>query len=401
MKRLSSNLALLLAGLVLVVSGCASDPNVEGAKLDLRNEDYASALENVNTALERNPENAEAHLLKGQILGAMAGREQTDLEEHNRLVGEMLQSFERAVEVDPGMADQVEQARMQAYVTEYQRGGQAFNRGQEDASAYTEAASYFANAGRIQPDSAAAFTNQAYALLNAGENEQAIEPLRQSIEMGGDTADNYYYLGQLLMSADRTEEVIPLLQEAQEKYPDNRDIQNMLMNAYITTGQTEQALENYEAAVQQEPENATYRYNYGTLLLNEGRHADAVEQFQRAVEIDPDYSDAYYNLGAAHVNQAVEVTNEIQELDDQLRSEQANLSEAEIQDLENEIQSLDQERRDLFQEAIEPLETAKQMAEQQGNDPQRICEALFSAYVQTGQEEQAQAVSECAGYNDE
>ena len=397
MKRLQSLVALFVGGLILVVSGCASDPNVEGAKLDLRNQDYESALENVNTALERNPENAEALKIKGDIYRQQAA-EVKDVDQHSKLIDQMLEAYNQAVKIDPAMQEAVEQAKLRAYINEYKQGGQAFNRGQNDKSAYEDAAVYFENASQIQPDSAAAYTNQAYALLNTGAAEEAIEPLQTAVDMGGDSADNYLYLTQLYNQADRTEETVPLLEEAREKYPDNRDIQSQLLNAYINTGQTEQAMQNYEQAVQREPKNATYRYNYGTLLLNAGQHEQAIEQFSRATEIDPDYTDAQYNLGATHVNWAVDLTDQIQKLDDKLRSQEAELSESEIQELESQIQSLDQERTQHFEAAIPALEKARQLSQAQGEDAQRICEALFSAYVQTGQEEKAQSISECAGY---
>src|SRR5690606_3707151 len=49
-------------------NGCASDPDVEGAKLYIRNEEYDQALENLNRALAGNPDNVEAHALKAEVL---------------------------------------------------------------------------------------------------------------------------------------------------------------------------------------------------------------------------------------------------------------------------------------------------------------------------------------------
>ena len=60
-------LALCLGGLLLVSSGCASNPNVEGAKLNLRNGNFQKALDNVEIALENDQQNAEAWLVKGDI----------------------------------------------------------------------------------------------------------------------------------------------------------------------------------------------------------------------------------------------------------------------------------------------------------------------------------------------
>ena len=73
MKRFPLLLALLFGGFLLIAAdGCSSDPNVEGAKLDLKNKDYDRAMENIGKALESNPENAEALELKGQILQEQA-----------------------------------------------------------------------------------------------------------------------------------------------------------------------------------------------------------------------------------------------------------------------------------------------------------------------------------------
>ena len=73
MKRFPIILSLLVGALLMGgADGCSSDPNVEGAKLDLRNQDYDRALRNLETALENNPQNAEAYELKGRVLSEKA-----------------------------------------------------------------------------------------------------------------------------------------------------------------------------------------------------------------------------------------------------------------------------------------------------------------------------------------
>src|SRR5690606_1797216 len=109
MKKFSVLCVLLVGGVLLMgANGCSSDPNIEGAKLDLRNKDYDRALENVNTALERNPQNAEALDLKGQILQEQAG-EVTDPEQHRQIVEQMLQAYNQAVQIDPGLQNDIQQ----------------------------------------------------------------------------------------------------------------------------------------------------------------------------------------------------------------------------------------------------------------------------------------------------
>ena len=104
MKR-NSIVLVLLTGLVLMgASTCSSDPNVEGAKLDLRNQDFDRAMENVETALQRDPDNAEALDLKGQIIQEQLATVQ-DVEQHSQAGGVVEVALEGAgVEIGHGVS---------------------------------------------------------------------------------------------------------------------------------------------------------------------------------------------------------------------------------------------------------------------------------------------------------
>lgn len=397
MKRIPIVFTLLLIGMVLGGAGCASDPNVEGAKLDLRNKDYARALENVNTALEKDPQNAEALDLKGRILQEQAFAVE-DREEHTALIAEMMEAYQQATAVDPALQEDVDQRLRLAYYNEYQRGIQAFNRAREDADQYNDAVLYFGNAALIQPDSAGAYVNQGIALMNAGRMAEAIGPFEQAIEHGEDQADTYIYLADLYATNERADEAVTLLEGARQRFPENTDILNNLLNAYVRANQMDRAKEVFGQAVQDDPNNKLYRYNYGSLLLNTEEYDAAIEQLRAAIAIDPQYSVAQYNLGAAFINKAVDVNERIQVLDDSLREQRASLSDAQIATQEAEIDQLVQERRGLFEEAVSPLETARSVMETEGEDVTQVCQALFTAYVQTGQQEKAESISGCAGY---
>ena len=390
---------LTFVGLALMATGCASDPNIEGARLDLRNDDYERALENVNTALESNPENAEAYQLKGEILQEQAGTVE-DVEQHSQIIQDMMEAYERAIELDPSLEESISQQLRLAFYNEFQRGTQAFNRGREEQSEYGTAARYFQNAATIQPDSVDAYVNQGYALLNAGQQEEAIEPFETAIEMGTAEPDTYFFLANLYSTNDRADDAVALLEQAREQFPDNTDLQAELLNAYIRADQIDRAMEVYSEAVANEPDNELYRYNYGSLLLNAERYDEAIEQLERAVELDPEYGSAWYNLGASYVNKAYAVNEQVGEMDDALRAERANLNEQEIQSREAEIDAMVEERRGLYEQAIPPLERALNLMQTAGEDATRVCQALFGAYVQTGQQEKAEQLSECAGYEE-
>lgn len=401
LRLLSLPVLLLVAVLVGGADGCSSDPNVEGAKLDLRNKDYDRALQNVNTALEKNPDNAQALDLKGQILQEQAFATQ-DKDEHTRMLNEMIQAYQRVLELDPGLAEDVNQRLRLAYYNEFQRGVQAFNRGRETDSEYSVAAEYFGNAALIQPDSADAFLNEGYALYNAGNVAEAADRIERSIEMGESAADTYSFLSSLYLSNDRAGDAVTLLEQARQKFPENVDIQAQLLNAYNAAGQADRAMQIYSESVAKEPNNKLFRYNFGSLLLNAERYDEAIEQLTVATTLDPEYADAFYNLGASYVNKAYSVNERMGEMDDALRTERANLSQDQITAREKELDQLGEERRSLYEQAITPLERARQLMESAGEDEaevDRVCNALFGAYVQTGQDDKAKEAAACAGIN--
>ncbi|GIV60669.1 MAG: hypothetical protein KatS3mg043_1758 [Rhodothermaceae bacterium] len=399
MKRFSVFLALLIGGWLLMgANGCSSDPNVEGAKLDLRNKDYDRALENLAIALEKNPQNAEALYLKGQVLQEQAFAT-PDAERHAQLMADAVAAYNQALEIDPELESDIRRNLTIAYVNEFQKGVQAFNRGREDSSAFDDAVLYFKTVSLIAPDSTGPYVNQAFALMNAGRDAEAIEPFEMAIEKGEDEPDTYSFLASLYLSNDRAEDAVRLLEKATQEHPNNVDLQAQLLNAYTLAGQLDRALEKYREAVVADPTNKVYHYNLGSLLLEREQYDEAIEHLKKAVELDPAYANAQYNLGAAYVNKAVDVNERISELDDEIRAN-PNMPEAERQAKEAEIERLTEQRRELFGMAIAPLEQAKQLFEEAGENPMEICRVLFQSYVQTNQTDKAEGVQECAGYGD-
>lgn len=400
MKRISLFLVLFVGGVLLMgADGCSSDPNVEGAKLDLRNKDYDRALENVNKALEANPQNAEALKLKGDIFMAQAFEPGVSMEEHSQLLEQMTEAYSAAVEANPEMEGDISQARRAAYIKESQEGAEDLEAGQQDASRYAMAAAHFANTAMIEPDSVNAYMRQANALLRTEDQVAAIQPFEMVVEKSDPAPmEVYLYLSDLYRMDERPDAALTLLEDATEVYPENDELMAALLNAYIATGQTEEALTRFEAAIAENPDNAVYRYTYGSLLLEAGRPNEAAEQLEMAAELEPDNAVTQYNLGAAYVNQAVEINDRMIELDDQARS--GDVTREERNELEDQIVELRDQRTEFFENAIPPLERARDLAQGGSGEAnlQGICGALYQAYANTGQEEKAEEVSECAGF---
>lgn len=396
MKRLLSVFALVFAGLALTGAGCSSDPNVEGAKLNLRNRDYNAAMTNVEAALAKDPNNAEALDLKAQIevQQALAA---TDPAERIRLFSAAAADWRRAGEIEPARAADAQRNITNLFLQLYQQGVQAFNAGAQDAANYNNAVRFFEAASTIAPDSTNAYVNRAYALIRLNRQAEAIAPLRMAIQKGERSADTYLYLSQLLAQANQAAESITVLEEAARAFPENSDIQTQLLSAYVAGGQTDRALASYRARVEAEPNNALYRYNYGSLLLQADRFDEAIEQLQAATSVAGDNANAYYNLGAALINKAVGINDEIQRKEDALRTERNSLSAAQRDQRQGEIDALVRQRTQLFQQAVTPLMRARELRQTAGEDVREVCRALFQSMANSGQAQEAQQYRACAG----
>ena len=408
-NRLSSVFALLVGGIALaLVSGCAGgNPYIGEAESNLENQNFDGALAYVDSALAQPnltpQERADIFLLQARVYRTQADSS-NDAQRHAELIQNVIVSQDSAIALNPGVRSIIQSERQLQYIQEMQSGAEQFRNAQQsqDQQAYQNAASYFRAAYTIFPDSASAYLNEAYAQINAGDQLAAIAPLEGFVERADSVgADQYTLLGQLYLTNNRAEDAIPVLEGGADEYPNNSDIQSLLLNAYNAAGQTEQAIAAYQDQVQNDPNNALYLYNLGSLLLNEERYDEAMQYLGRAVQQNPSNANAQYNYGAAHVNKAVAVNEEIATLEDSLRTNEQNLSNAEAQQLNSQIESLAEERSELFQDAIQPLERALELTESSSPNRQGICRALFSAYVQTGQEEQAREIQECAGLSGE
>jgi tetratricopeptide (TPR) repeat protein len=298
---------------------------------------------------------------------------------------------------------------MQSGAADFRRARQT-----QDSTVFVNAASHFDAASSFGPDSAAAFQNKAYALINAGRQNDAIAPLEQYIQKSDSVStDGYAILAQLYLTNDRGDDAINLLQEAVQTYPADNELQSLLLTAFQQAGRPDDAMNQVARQVEQNPDNPTYRYNYGSLLLRADRFDEAIEQLSQAIELQgspetasdsADAARAHYNLGAAHVNKAAGLIDSIRTIQDTLRNDRQNLADQQVQEFQERAQQLDEQRRTLFSDAIAPLEEARALnpaGANQGVQEQSLCSALFRAYAQTEQVEKAEEVQECAGLSDD
>lgn len=307
MKRVMS--IILLFSIVLGFSAFqCSSTELTSAKLYIQQKNFPKALEALKKEVEKNPKSDEGYYLLGYIQG-----EQGDIKD-------MLDSFEKSNAISSNFSSKIEESKKYHWADGFNKGVQTFNKaskyGDTDSAKtiFEEAIVKFNNAIMCQPDSADTYKNLAYAYINMGDRDAALEPLKKVVELAK-SEDSYVQLSDLYLqkglgqqvdgdstaATENFEAAIKVLEEGKKLYPENGDILLLLSNAYIAADKLEVAKDAFKEGVVREPENKFYRYNYGSLLLNAGEYEEASVQLGKALEIDPDYENALYNLAVTNV----------------------------------------------------------------------------------------------------
>ena len=378
-RFLTLSVSLLLAVLVGGADGCSSDPNVEGAKLDMNNGEYDRAIANIETALETDPDNVDALILKNEIYRrqyeAAAGAEAKRMFLDDKF-DDMVATLRRAETLAPDNPS-VRDGRLNMWALAVNAGNGIIRDDNADA---TMAIPYLEAANELAPDSSQGYYSLGLVYIQAGEAARAVAPLERATELDPDDPTTVYYYGRALLLADRGSEAVTVLEAAQAKFPDDENIQTILLNAYTSTGQTDQALERYAQAAQAQADDPIIRYNYGALLLEAERFDEAIVELTAASQLDPTNPDALYNLGAAYQNKAALINARGNETED--------VAAADV---------LFDERDANLALAVAPLSQARAIAASSNDDEQPYCEALFRVYTQLNRIDDAEGVAECAG----
>lgn len=378
--RLPTLLSLVFIGLLTAgANGCSSDPNVEGAKLNLQNGEYDDALRNISVALENNPDNVEALGLKAQILATQMG--EVPFAERAALVPDAVEAANRGVQLEPENARAVE-IRDFVWSSVMQTGNQSL---QNDATPAADAIPFFRGAVQLAPDSSASHYSLGLAEFFASENEGAAASFERAIELAPMESISYIYLSKAYLAMDRGADAVDILQTALNTIPttdpQTERLQQEYLNTLATSGQTERAIAEFEARLETNGNDPIIRYNYGTLLLGVERYEDAIAEFTRATELEANNVDAYYNLGVANLRLADQKLNEANDLG--LDASQADYD------------ALIAERDASVEASLAALVTARDMADD--DDRARICNTLTTIYNSLGRADEADEAAQCAG----
>lgn len=319
MKHVLNVILLLSIALSFTAFQCSST-ELTSAKLYIQQKNYDKAVESLNQEIQKNPQSDEGHYLLGFILG-----EKGDIEG-------MLENYDKSLAISNKFAKNIAESRKYHWADGFNKGVQLFNRGAKIGNTdsakviFEQAIDKFNGAIAAEPDSADTYKNLAFAYLNIGDRDAAIEPYKKIIELTH-SEDAYAQLGEMYLQkgvmlkdegkADESKQyfemAINTLKEGKQKYPSSANILLLLSNAYIGADKLDVAKDAFKEGVMQEPENKFYRYNYGSLLLNAEEYEAAAVQLEKALEIDSEYENAIYNLAVTYVKWGADMREEMEQ----------------------------------------------------------------------------------------
>lgn len=141
-------------------------------------------------------------------------------------------------------------------------------------------------AAHLKPDSAAAHTNLAAALVHAGNSELAGQQFRKALDLEPHDYDANHNLGEFYMQTGKIAEATPFLEVAQRITPTAYDNGYVLAQAYLAIGRLASATQLVQGLVQQKDTGELHNL-LGQIEEKDGKFVDAANQFGIAAHMDP------------------------------------------------------------------------------------------------------------------
>ena len=173
---------------------------------------------------------------------------------------------------------------------------------------YLDAQTAFNRAKELNPNLALAYAYQTEVLveqINAGEDRldtltQATENSRQAINLGNTLMETHRARGLLLEITGNYEEAVTEFQIAIAINPNIADLYLALGRAYRANGMDTEAITAFERASTLNPYDPWAPYYISRTYASNGEYTKAIQQGEDAIELDPTETRFYWNLGTQY-----------------------------------------------------------------------------------------------------
>jgi tetratricopeptide (TPR) repeat protein len=133
--------------------------------------------------------------------------------------------------------------------------------------------------------------------LHEGQLQPAEIIYRQLLEVDGDNAEFYYYLGNAIAFQGREDEAVVCWRRAVELKPDFLAVYQSLASLFYRLKEFKNAIPYYLKIVEIKPDCYRSYYYLGLCFCQVNKLAEGINCFRVCLKIQPDYSPAWGDLG--------------------------------------------------------------------------------------------------------
>lgn len=215
----------------------------------------ARALERVDAAIAKHPDQPAFHAIRGAVL-ARGGR-----------VDEARASYEKALALDPTSAAALSGLGTLAIA----------------ANDLPAALDLFSRAAKTSPDDAAIAYSIAQIVLAQGKQDEAVRQLREVLVLDPSHAAASNDLAWLLAAEGQQLDLALALAEQAQRLDPRPDFMDTLGWVRLQRGETDAAITSFEQAVAGKPKDPTLRYHLGLALARKGDRDRALATLREAL----------------------------------------------------------------------------------------------------------------------
>jgi tetratricopeptide (TPR) repeat protein len=305
MKRIMMLSAGLVALLVLVGGVSAQSVEMNSAKLYKKQGEYDRAIEFFEKAIEKKPENAEAHYLLGDLYG-MKGR-----------IADMVREFDASLSYSKKYEKDIKNSRDNYFRESFKIGVDAANGGD-----YTKALEAFNNARIIQPTQTDTYKNLVYVYSRLDSLPGMVQVYEELLAVNPDDYETYLALAGIHNRRQEYDKTIERLRKAVEIAPDSAKprIIGEIGITYDLMGKSDEAMKTYEEALKINPDNKDLKFNMGRLYFMRDDYASAVKLFSEVWESNPEDFEVNYQVGASYLKIGERLDKKAREIEEEMLS---------------------------------------------------------------------------------
>ena len=164
---------------------------------------------------------------------------------------------------------------------------------------YKEAINYLAKAARLFPNDASIHYNLAKALLDSGNEKDALVHHKKTVALNSNNADAWLNYGITLFHLGDYQQAVTMYDRALRLKPNYHEGWSHKGIALCELKRYDEAIAHYDNALSLKPDYAEGWLNKGIALCELKRYEEAITHYNKALSLKPDYAEGWLNKGVA------------------------------------------------------------------------------------------------------